>query len=150
MSDPSDELIAPASPLGGTAYGHSARGAALHRIPELIAEVYRSATAPLRTRLLEYLLQPVGPLGLVAIAAGAFGAILHRGGYRQLSVSPEDAARISADQMLELARYVEQCDPQALEHVASLLAESPAGMAGLGGSVLLFAMQSWRARKRAD
>ncbi len=118
----------------------------LSRIPELIADVYRSATAPLRVKLLECLLLPVGPLGLVAIAAGAFGDFLQRGSYVRLAISPEDAARISADQMLELARFVEQSNPETFQRIASLLADKPIGVAGLGGSLLLIALQAWRSR----
>jgi hypothetical protein len=118
----------------------------LSRVPELVAEAYRSATAPLRAKLLECLLLPIGPLGLVVIAAGAFGEFLQRGNYMRLAVSPEDAARISADQMLELARYVEQSNPEIFQQIASLLAKNPVGMAGLGGSVLLVALQAWRRR----
>jgi hypothetical protein len=125
-------------------------GRALSRIPELVADVYSGSTAPLRARLLECLLQPVGPLGLVAIAAGAFGTILHRGGYRHLVVAPEDAVRISAEQMLELARYVEQCKPETFQRVATLLAESPVAMAGLGASMLVLALQAWRKHHRGD
>jgi hypothetical protein len=88
-----------------------------------------TAISPVRAKLIEYLLEPVGPLGLVAIAAGTFGVALHRGGYKRLVVSLDDAARISAEQILELARYVEQCNPHTLQQIASLLA-SPSGTAG--------------------
>lgn len=150
MSERSVELQAQAAPVSKAHWLDAAQGGTLSRIPELIADVYRGSTAPLRARLLECLLQPVGPLGLVAIAAGAFGAILHRGGYRHLVVAPEDAVRISADQMLELARYVEQCSPETFQRLATLLAESPASMAGLGASMLLLALQAWRKRQRSD
>jgi DNA-binding MurR/RpiR family transcriptional regulator len=65
----------------------------------------------------------------------------------RLAISPEDAARVSADQMLELARYVEQSNPETFQQIASLLAENPVGMAGLGGSVLLIALRAWRIRR---
>lgn len=99
----------------------------LNHIPQLIANVYGTATSSVRARLIEWLLEPVGPLGVVAVAAGAFGVFLHRGNYQRLVVSLDDAARISADQMLELARYVEQCNPHTLEQIASLVAASPVG-----------------------
>ena len=121
-------------------------------IPELVAEVYRSARPTLRARLLEYLLRPVGPLGLVAIAAGAFGTILQRGGYRQLAVAPEDAARISPDHMRELAQYLEQADPESLLQIAPILAENASGVgtAGVAATLLLLALQAWRRRLQGD
>lgn len=122
------------------------------QIPELVAEVYRSARPTLRARLLEYLLRPVGPLGLVAIAAGAFGTILQRGGYRQLAVAPEDAARISPDHMRELAQYLEQAYPESLLQLAPILADNATGVAtaGVAASLLLLALQAWRRRLKGD
>jgi hypothetical protein len=146
MSDEFDDL--PMRPIvrDRSQQRHEPRGRLLSRIPNLIAEFYRTATSPMRAKLLECLLQPIGPLGLAAIAAGAFGEILRRGNYTRLAVSPEDATLVSADQMLELARYVEQCNPETFQKIASVLAESPVGFAGLGCSVLLIALQAWRTR----
>jgi hypothetical protein len=144
MSDEFDELQLQTAVCDGPQRDRGSRGGPLSRIPELIADTFRCATSPLRARLLECLLQPVGPLGLVAIAAGAFGDFLRRGGYRKLAISAEDAARISADQMLELARYVEQCSPETFERIGTLLAQTPVGIAGVGGSVLLVALRAWR------
>jgi hypothetical protein len=128
-----------------------AAGGAHPPIAELVAQVYRGARPPLRKRLLECLLRPVGPLGLVAIGAGAFGAILQRGGYRELAVTPEDTTRISPEQMLELARYVEQANPESLLQIAPLLSDRAgnlAGVAGIAASLLLVALQAWRQRSR--
>jgi len=86
---------------------------------------------------------------LVAIAAGAFGELLRRGNYARLTVSLEDASRISAGQMLELARYVQQCNPETFQQITSVLADSPVGFAGLGGSVLLIALRAWCSVARA-
>jgi len=144
MSDEFDDLPVQSILRDTSQQGPEPQGHRLSRIPELISEVYRSATSPLRARLLECLLQPIGPLGLVAIAAGAFGEFLRRGNYARLAVSPEDASRVSADQMLELARYVEQCNPETFQKIASVMAEIPVGIAGLGGSALLFALLAWR------
>ena len=119
-------------------------------IPELVAEVYRSARPRQRARLLEYLLRPVGPLGLVAIAAGAFGTILQRGGYRQLAVVPEDAARISPDHMRELAQYLEQAYPESLLQIAPILADNASGVTAGVAVTLLLALQAWRRRLKGD
>jgi hypothetical protein len=146
MSDEFDDLHLQSTSRARPQRNHGQSVLQRGRVPELIADVYRSATAPLRAKLLECLLLPIGPLGLVVIAAGAFGEFLHRGNAMRLPVSPEDASRISADQMLELARYVEQSSPETFQRIASVLADHPMGMAGLGGSVLLMSLQAWRSR----
>ncbi len=116
-------------------------------IPELVSELYKDAPAPLRTRLLECLLGPVGPLAIVAIATGAFAHLLYRLRLDGVPVSMDDVARVSSEHVLELARYVEQCDPQALLRVGSLIAGSPIGIASVSGSALLLALSAWRHRQ---
>jgi len=98
---------------------------ATYSIPELVSAVYEKAPAPLRTKLLEYLLRPVGPLALVAIATGAFGHLLYRLRRDAMPISLDDAARITSGHVLELARYVEQCSPHVLLRIGSLIAASP-------------------------
>jgi len=85
-------------------------------VPELIADAYRRAAAPVRRRLLETLLRPVGSLALAAIASGAFSAFLLR------RVTLEDVAGITADQTAQLARFVAQVSPEVLQQVLSMLA----------------------------
>ena len=85
-----------------------------------IASIYRSATVTVRTQMLEQMLRPVGPLALVALAAGAFGEVLRRGHYRRLVVLPEDALRITTEQLVELARYLDQHSPETLRGITHL------------------------------
>lgn len=112
-------------------------------LSRLVSDVYTEAPAPLRARLLECLLRPVGPLGLVAVAAGAFGSFLHRESWGRLNVSLDDTLRFSADQIFELARFVDQVRPEALGQLSSLMADNPLGMASLSGSLLLMALRMW-------
>ena len=69
----------------------------------------------MRRKLLERLLRP-GSLALAAVASGAFGTFLLR------RVTLEDVARITAEQMAELARFVDQCNPDVLRQLLSMLA----------------------------
>jgi len=115
-------------------------------IPNLVSEVYAQAAAPFRAKLLECLLRPVGPLALAAIAAGAFGGLLYRRGSNAATISIEDATRITSDQVLELTRFVEQCNPDALLQIGSMMADGPLGVASLSSSILLMALSAWRQR----
>ena len=106
-------------------------------IPELVSAVYREAPVTLRAKLLEVLLRPIGPLAMAVLAAGAFGPMLQR---EASFVSLDDAARIGADQVLELARFVEQASPDALVQYGSLIADSPLGGATMSGAALLIGL----------
>lgn len=116
-------------------------------IPELVSEIYGKSPAPLRTKLLECLLRPVGPLALVTIATGAFSHLLHRLTCEASPISLEEAARITSEHVLELARYVEQSSPLQLVRVGSLIASDPIGVATVSGSALLLTLGAWSASR---
>jgi hypothetical protein len=108
-------------------------------LPAIVCEVYRAAPAPLRARLLECLLKPVGPLALTVIASGAFGAFLQRRPWAGASLSIDDVASVSAEQLLELAGYVEQASPDVFLQMPALVAGSPLAVATGSGALLLAA-----------
>lgn len=56
---------------------------------------------------------------------------------------------LSAGQVLELARYVEQKSPESLMQLPKLLADSPLWAGTLSGALLLLALQAWRRRAGA-
>jgi hypothetical protein len=58
----------------------------------------------------------------------------------------EDAMRISAAQVLELTRYLEQKCPEWLLQLPELLGDSPAALGTLSGAMLLVALRAWRRR----
>ncbi len=116
-------------------------------LPALVSEVYRAAPAPLRVKLLECLLRPVGPLALAVIASGAFGAFLQRRTWAGASLSIDDVATISAEQLHELAGYLEQANPEVFLRVPAVLAGNPLALA-TGSGALLLALLLQRAAAR--
>jgi hypothetical protein len=116
-------------------------------IPELVSQVYHQAPVRLRAKLLECLLRPVGPLALLAIAAGAFARFLYRLQRNAVPIPLDDAARITSEHVLELARYVEQSSPDALLQFGSLIADRQLGFATLSGSALLMALSVWKRQR---
>jgi hypothetical protein len=139
-SQPDRRPAAPRAPL-------AAGGEAAQDIPELVSALYQEAPATVRTKLLECLLGPVGPLAVVAIATGAFAHLLYRLRLNGTPVSLDDAARISSEHVLQLARFVEQCSPQVLLRIGTLVASSPICVASVSGSALLMALSAWRGRR---
>jgi hypothetical protein len=146
MMDEFDEAFDPSLASRQRQAGVIAEGRSALDIPELVSRVYRQAPVPLRAKLLECLLRPVGPLALLAIAAGAFARFLYRLQRDAVPISLDDAARITSDHVLELARYVEQCSPEALLKFGSLIAGRPLGFATISGSALLMALSIWQRR----
>ena len=128
FDDVPDPAVAAAVPLPRAASGRAAR---------LLARLYGSANQALRTRLVACLVRPLGPLALAGVAAGAFTALLSRTGAGGLAIAIDDAARFSQEQVAELARFVEQVQPDALVQAAQLVADHAAGVGAFGASVAL-------------
>ncbi len=105
------------------------------RLARLVARLYCSSSLALRTRLVACLVRPLSPLGLAAVAAGAFTVFLSRSEPGGLSVAMADVARFSKEQIAELARFVEQVSPEALQQAAGLIADNPFGVGSFAASV---------------
>ena len=114
---------------------HSRRAYVALPLAQVIAKAFSKTRLTVRARMLRRLLVPVGPLALAVIAGGAFAKYVGQARWARLSVSLEDAANVTAGQVIELARYVEQSDPSALTQVLNVLAHDAATMAALGTSV---------------
>ncbi len=114
----------------------------------LIADLYAEVPPPLRVRLLRGLLRPVGPLALAAIAAGAVARLLPSTRWTGATVDAEQAAAFGPEQVLELARYVEQKSPEWLLQLPDLLGDRPLWAGTLSGSLLLLTVHAWSRRRR--
>lgn len=138
MSDEFDALL-PANPPVTTASGHRATPVA-----RLVCRLYRAATPALRSRMLACLLRPLGTLATVGVAAGAFSCFLYREGSLGARAALVDVARFSNDQVIELARFVEQVSPEALHELAKLMVDRSTGLAAFSASAALLLMRALR------
>ncbi len=116
----------------------------------LVARIYRSASEPLRADMLACLLRPLGTLSLVAVASGAFARLLQRDGVAPERVPVEEVARYSSEQILELAQFVHEVNPDALEQLAALLTDSALGVTALSASALLLLYRRFRSASSAS
>jgi hypothetical protein len=115
-------------------------------LPALVASAFAKTRLALRARMLRRLLLPVGPLALTVIAGGAFAKYVEHARWSRLSVSLEDAARVTASQVFELVRYVEQSNPAVLQQVMAVIARDATTMAALGASLAALVLERWSRR----
>jgi hypothetical protein len=101
----------------------------------------------MRARLLRRLLMPIGPLALTVLGGGAFAKYAGYARWSRLTVSLEDAARLTSNQIVELVNYIEQSDPTVLEQVMVILSRDATTLAALGASVAAIGMQLAARRK---
>jgi hypothetical protein len=79
---------------------------------------------------------------LVAVASGAFARFLHRGSESGAGIPIDDLGRYSNEQIFELARFVEQVSPDAIQQVARLLADNPVGVSAFGAAAAMLLVRA--------
>ncbi len=81
----------------------------------VIGGAFESLQLRQRARVLRRLLTPVGPLALVVLAGGTFAKYVRQARSRRMVLAPEDVARVTPAQIVELACYAEQSEPSAVQ-----------------------------------
>ena len=73
-----------------------------------------------RVQVLRRLLVPVGPMALKVIAGGVFARYVRQARSPRMMLAVDDVAKITSAQILDLARYAEQCKPSALQQALNI------------------------------
>jgi hypothetical protein len=116
------------------------------RAARLASRLYDGASAVQRSRIVVTLLRPLGPLALVAVASGAFAKLLHHANVLGSTLSIDELGSFTREQVFELARFVEQVSPDALQQVAGSIAENPFGISALGAAAAVLLAGAVRAK----
>ena len=120
---------------------HSAAARETESLADIVASAFTRLRIAERVRVLRCLLQPVGPMALAVLGGGVFAKYIGQARWPRMSISLDDAARVTASQVYELVRYIEQSDPLAIQQALAVLARDGTALAALGGSVAAIVMQ---------
>jgi hypothetical protein len=88
------------------------------------------------------LLRPLSPLGRAAVAAGVFAKFVASDSFESILTTMDEATRFSHDQIAELARFVRQVSPQALDRFARLAADHRFEMTGFSMAVVTLLLKT--------
>jgi uncharacterized protein YoaH (UPF0181 family) len=116
-------------------------------IPALVAQVYASAPAEERCRLVETLLRPLGVLSLVAVANGIFAKIRFRNAGQEPGVRIDDLQNVGAADMVALVHHAQQVSVETVDGLVQQLSTSGA-LASSAAAALLIGLLVQRARAR--
>ena len=116
------------------------------RAARLASRLYAGAGAVQRSRIVATLLKPLGPLALVAVASGAFAGLLGRMSALGAARPLDELGHFTREQVFELARFVEQVSPDALQQVAGAIADNPLGVSALGAAAAALLANAMRAQ----
>jgi hypothetical protein len=117
-------------------------------LPALVAQVFEEAPLTERGRLLEQLLKPLGLLSLAAVANGIFARITMDQGWYQPKVSPENATRVDARDVIALVSHVQQVSVHAIDGLARVISASPV-LASSAAAAMLLTLLHKQAKARA-
>jgi hypothetical protein len=112
-----------------------------HSLPAIVASAFTRLHLAHRVRVLRRLLLPVGPMALTVLGGGVFAKYVAQARWPRMSISLEDAARVTSNQVFELVRYVEQSNPIVLQQVLVVLSRDATTMAAVGASVTAIVMK---------
>jgi hypothetical protein len=114
----------------------------------LVGQVFESAPAVERSRMIEHLLRPLGVLSLMAVADGTFAKIRFRSGWQDLCVRLEDALNVGVSDVMALVDHAQQVSVETVDDLAHMLAGS-AVLSSCAAAALLMSLLVQRAQRRA-
>ena len=111
---------------------------------QMVGQLFGQANPDQQAGMLNQLLSSMGPQVLSAIEGGAGGGalstILAQLGGTSASVTPEQAAQISPDQVQQLADHAHQQDAGIVENMSDFYAQHAGLIKTLGGEALTIAL----------
>jgi len=116
------------------------------RAARLASRLYDGASAVQRSRIVVTLLRPLGPLAIVAVASGAFAKLLTHVNALGSTLPIDELGNFTREQVFELARFVEQVSPDALQQVAGTIVENPFGVSAFGAAAAVLLASAVRAQ----
>jgi len=115
---------------------------------EMVAQLFAHSDPNQRAGLLNQLLRSLGPGLLATLGGGALGHLTNASAGGTPQVTPEQASKMSSDQVQEIAKHAEQHDPNALDNVGDFYAQHPQLVKQLGGAALAIALAGVARRMR--
>ncbi len=106
--------------------------------PRLVSRLYRQAKQPLRTQMLDCLLRPLNALSLMGVSAGAFAHFLDHKPAVDSALDLDASSRFSPSQIAELTDFVEQVNPDAVQQMATMLADHALEIAAFSATAAVF------------
>lgn len=110
--------------------------------PQMVSQLFGNSDPNQRAGMLNQMLSTLGP-GVLASLGGGLGNLLkNRGaGTQQMpQITPEEAERLSPDDVKQVAERAEQEDPSVMDRMGQFYAKNPTLVKALGGAALAIAL----------
>jgi hypothetical protein len=113
----------------------------------LVSQLFGQSNGEQKAGLLNQLLASLGPGSLAQLSGGGALAGLMGGAGRE--ITPDDAQKISAETVQQIAVHAEKKDPSIVDKASAFYAQHPTLVKTLGGAALTIALAKVAERQRA-
>jgi hypothetical protein len=103
--------------------------------PQMVSQLFDKSDATQRAGMLNQMLSGLAPGALTSIAGGLLGN-LFRGDDAPAAVTPEQAARMTPEQVRQIAEDAEKENPSIVDRMGDFYAEHPTLVKTIGGAAL--------------
>ena len=111
--------------------------------PQMVAQLFGRSDGQQRAGILNEILGSLGGAAQGSAGRGPLGEAARRGGHR---ISPEEAERISPEQLQDTVARAERHDPSLVERASEFYARHPQLVRQLGAAALTLAMRKMARR----
>ena len=115
---------------------------------EMVGQLFGSSNPVQRAGLLNQLVRSVAPGVLASLGGGILGRLGSPSTVAEPRVTPEEAARLTPDQVNEIATHAEKHDPSILDKVGGFYAQHPQLVKTLGSAALAITLAGISNRMR--
>jgi hypothetical protein len=141
-----DQVAQSASPDAlGAGMAHAFRADETPPFGDMVGQLFGRSSSSQQAGLLNQILSTVGPAVASALAGGVLGRVLVPG---QQQVTPEQASKVTPQEVTEIANHAQQHQPQIIDQVGRFYADHAGLIKTLGGVALTAVLANMRGNSR--
>jgi hypothetical protein len=108
---------------------------------QMAAQLFGQSSGGQQAGMLNSIIGALGPMAVASLAGGALSKLMAPG---QTQITPEQAARLSPQQVQEIATHAQDQQPGVIDKLGSFYAEHPTLIKTLGGIAAAIAMSKMK------
>ena len=112
--------------------------------PQMVGQLFGQSNPSQQAGVLNQLLSTIGPMAIAGLAGGALSKVLGPAAGGAVQVTPEQAAKLTPEQVQQIASHAEQNNPSVVDKLGGFYAEHPTLVKTLGSFALMLAMSKMK------
>jgi hypothetical protein len=109
--------------------------------PQMAAQLFGQSNGGQQAGMLNSIIGALGPMAIASLAGGALSKMMAPG---QTQITPEQASRLTPQQVQAIATHAQEQQPSVIDKLGSFYAEHPTLIKTLGGVAAAIAMSKMK------